>query len=139
MGHGWGAYAVRRSDFALFSLPPLEADGSDAFNASFFAGVFDNRWLVLLKTNRKLYAIDLIAHPPNTWSQSSDTSQVVDVIATLSDAELAGWTDGAGNLLIPSAVVRDNSGGFLSFGWPVTSSNPLRRSGVIRYTVPTFV
>lgn len=138
-GYDFGAYAVRRSDFAFFSLPRL-GPGDIAGIATWFVGVFDNRWLFTLKNNRKLYVIDLHAHPPDTWSQASDVSEVVHLIATFQEADLADWTDGAGNILTPLelALVDDNSGRFMSFGWPGTASNPLRRSGVIQYRLPTF-
>lgn len=134
-GYNFGVYAVRRSDFAFFSLPRLDAtDVPGIF--SYDAHVFDNRWLTVLKSNNKLYIIDLLANPPHTWSQASDVNQVVTRVVTFQSADLATWTDGSGVILNPSAIHRDGSGRYLSFGWPLTGNNLLKRSGVIRYTVP---
>jgi hypothetical protein len=67
-GYGWGTCAIRKSDLRLTAIPLLHKTDLPS-DASYASLIFGN-YMINLKTNTYIYAIDI--SDPDSWSESED-------------------------------------------------------------------
>lgn len=127
LGYDWGAVAIRKSDMAVFHLPWLP--GETGVIVAFGVFVRGNK-LFIQKTNRRTYVIDLGLHPPDTWSDSSDTNQVVTHYYGFIFEENFTAPDQSGTL-VANELMMDSEGRLHAFAWPNFDSDG--NSGAFRW------
>ena len=118
LGYGWGAFAVRKSDLALRSLPALS--GTDGVSVRSYSSLARGNYLVDCKTNDRLYLVDRA--DPASWNQASDMSAL-----TVADVSFVGGTSSAPN----NELLIDENGRLYSFRW----ASPSR---VRAFNIPGF-
>ena len=111
-GYGWGVCAIRKADMRVTALPKLHL--SDGVTITSYASLIFGNYLLDLKTNRFIYAIDI--SDPDTWGLEENIGSRT--LKTYRVNKIEG-------VLIPQPVneihLADN-GLFVGFAWGVISS-----------------
>ena len=141
-GFDWGAMAVRKADMQVFPLPRLSASEVNTNapitmwgNTTSYASLVFGTYLVDLKTNKRIYVLDI--SNPAAWSLAADVAQIVLVEATYPQPS------DPTTQFIANDIVIDETGRFHAFMWSEYDrfqSRPTDSlySAVMRFTVPGF-
>lgn len=111
-GYGVGCCAIRKSDLRVTNLPKLHS--TDTVSVTSYASLIFGNYLIDLKTNCMIYAID-ISNPDN-WSMEADIGQYTLVAYKMFK------TDGITVLSQPiNEIFLKEDGKFVGFAWGAIS------------------
>ncbi len=126
MGYGWGSIAIRKSDMSVRAIKQLSDEDvnteSTSMIVSYASTIFGN-YLVELKTNKRLYVVDISDvdnwpvidqfATPGTWDVSAtDVGEYT--VAIFEIRTVAGEP----TTRTPNEIVIDSLDRFHVFGWP---------------------
>lgn len=137
-GFPWAAIsAIRKSDMAMFTLPPYWLTKDVSYENSISVSAFGN-YLIDTRSDKHIYAINLLEHDPSTWHEELTDLELEEIITK--DFTITFPPAFESSVRTPGEVMRDENGLFHILVWP----NPLvdeppgsdATNGFIRLTLP---
>jgi hypothetical protein len=123
-GYGWGAYAVRKSDLALFGVNKLGIADNPPYTAS-YASLFFGKTLLDSKTNNRIYVLN--TENTESWSLGWDHAPIV--------RDYSYTIPGIG--VINELLLNYDTQTFYGFVWTV--NNGAKASGLVSFKLPDIV